>query len=102
MDHEEKMCSLQGSELAARAAEWQEITRAASSRITEKGKVISTYPLDEDLLRRMRALIAAEGECCSFLRFDLRERRDDFVVELHYPDEMSQLVEMALGLERSA
>ncbi len=46
------------------------------------------YPNDPQLRHRLRELIAAEAECCSFLRFDLHERPDTIVTEVRLPEEL--------------
>jgi len=48
-------------------------------------RVVAVYPHSEALLHDLRALVAAEAECCSFLTFTIEERGDQLVSELSYP-----------------
>lgn len=79
-------CSLGGSELIERIGEWASVTSRASSRQVAEGRVVSVYPADPQLLRRLQELIAAEAECCSFLKFEIQHDADKIVVELRVPD----------------
>ena len=91
-------CSLAGDELIQRLGEWAAVASRATSRHVEKGRIVSTYPPDEDILRRLRDLIAAEAECCSFMQFEVKEGPDEVEVELRVPDEMSEALAVMLGL----
>lgn len=91
-------CSLGGDELIERLGQWAHVASQATSRHVEKGRIVSTYPADEDLLRRLRELIAAEAECCSFMKFEVTEGPDGVVVELRVPDEMSGALAVMLGV----
>jgi hypothetical protein len=82
-------CSLEGSALVGRMDAWQEVVRRATSRRVERDRVVAIYPNDPDLRDRLHELIAAEAECCGFLRFDLDERPDTIVTELRLPDGMT-------------
>lgn len=90
-------CTLEGAGFEERAAAWREVASRATARSLEQGRVVATYPADPELLGRVRALIAAEASCCSFFRFELREGREEFVIDLRYPDEARALVEGMLG-----
>jgi hypothetical protein len=79
-------CTLEAAELGDRLRAWSEVLPRASTRRTEDGRVVATYPKDAELLSRLRELIAAEANCCSFLDFRLEERPDAIVVELRLPD----------------
>lgn len=91
-------CTLSGPELLGRIKEWRDLASHALSRRVEMGRVLSTYPNDDQLLDRLRELIAAEAECCSFMKFSIEQRDDEMVVELTVPDEMSEAVAVMLGL----
>jgi hypothetical protein len=80
-------CTLEEAELGARIEAWRQVVARATSRRIEDGRVVATYPEDARLLARLRELIAAEAECCSFLRFDLHETPDAIVTELRLPDD---------------
>jgi hypothetical protein len=82
-------CSLDGPALVDRIEAWREVVQRATSRRVERDRVVAIYPNDPDLRNRLHELIAAEAECCGFLRFDLDERPDAIVTELRLPDAMS-------------
>jgi hypothetical protein len=99
MTNEETLaCSLSGPELVERIREWAEVATQATGRHVEKGRIVSTYPPNQGLLRELRRLIAAEAECCAFMQFDVEEGPDQVVVELRVPDEMSEALAVMLGL----
>ena len=81
-------CSLDGSELLDRNDAWQDVVTRATSRGIEDGRVVAVYPKDAQLLGRLRELVAAEAECCSFLLFDVEETPDAIVTELRLPEGM--------------
>jgi len=82
-------CSLDGAELLDRTEAWREVVQRATSRAVEGDRVVAVYPNDAQLLGRLRELIAAEAECCSFLRFNLEETPDAILTELRLPEELS-------------
>jgi hypothetical protein len=98
MNEETMACSLSGPELVERIGEWAQVTSRATSRRVEGGRITSTYPRDEQLLERLRALIAAEAECCSFMQFSVEEQPDQVVVELRVPEHMAGMLALMLGL----
>ncbi|MGH2747166.1 MAG: hypothetical protein ACRDKB_04510 [Actinomycetota bacterium] len=99
MTHEETLaCSLSGPDLVQRIREWTEVASHAQSRHVEKGRIVSTYPNDHQLIQRLRQLIEAEAECCPFMKFDVQLNADEVVVELNVPDEMSEALAVMLGL----
>jgi hypothetical protein len=81
-------CTLDEVALDERIRDWQGVVARATSRRVEDGRVVATYPNDAQLLARLRELIAAEAECCSFLRFRLDEMPDAIVTELRLPDDL--------------
>ena len=91
-------CSLSGSEFAERITEWREVVSHATDRHVEKGRIVSTYPPDRQLLQRLRKLIAAEADCCSFMQFNVTEGPDHVEVELRVPADMIDALAMMLGL----
>ncbi len=93
MEHNETLaCALSGPDLAERVRDWSEVTSRARRRHVERGRVVSTYPNDDQLLHTLRRLIAAEADCCPFMEFDVKAGRDEVVVELRVPDELSGVV----------
>ena len=85
-------CSLESPELLDRIDAWQDVVTRATSRGIEDGRVVAEYPKDAQLLGRLRELVAAEAECCSFLRFDVEETPDAIVTELRLPEGMPDSV----------
>jgi hypothetical protein len=81
-------CSLDGPELLDRIDAWQEVLTRATSRAIEDGRVVAVYPKNAQLLGRLRELVAAEAECCSFLLFDVEETPEAVVTELRLPEGM--------------
>ena len=79
------VCRLEVPDLADRIEAWREVTTLATVRRVEGDRVVAVYPNDAQLLTRLRELIAAEAECCSFLRFDVDETPDAIVTELRLP-----------------
>jgi hypothetical protein len=67
-----------------------------------EGGIVSTYPQDQEVLDQLRRLIAAEAECCAFMRFNVQEGADEVVVELRVPEDMSEALAVMLGLVTSA
>ena len=98
MERETLACTLSESELADRIQEWAQVTSRATSRRVESGRIVSTYPPDDDLLQQVRELIAAEAECCTFMQFTLKEKQDGFEVQLRVPDDKSETLAVMLGL----
>ena len=79
-------CSLEGPELVDRIEAWRDVVARATSRGIENDRVVAIYPKDARLLGRLRELVAAEAECCSFLLFDVEETPDAIVTELRLPE----------------
>jgi hypothetical protein len=79
-------CSLSSEAFQQRLADWSEVTSKGTTRHLDDGRIVTTYPRNAHLLERLRALIAAEAECCSFLDFEVTERANEIVVELRIPD----------------
>jgi hypothetical protein len=99
MANEETLaCSLSGPGLIERISEWGQVASQATGRHVEKGRILSTYPPDRQLVQQLRMLIAAEAECCPFMQFNVEERPDQVVVELRVPEDMSEALAVMLGL----
>ncbi len=82
------VCRLDGPDLVDRIDAWREVTTLATVRRVEGDRVVAVYPNDAQLLARLRELIAAEAECCSFLRFEVDETPDAIVTELRLPEDI--------------
>jgi hypothetical protein len=81
-------CRLDGPDFVDRIEAWREVVARATTRRVEDGRVVAVYPNDAQLLARLRELIAAEAECCSFLHFSLEETPDAILTELRLPEEL--------------
>ena len=81
-------CSLDAPELVDRIEAWREVVAHATSRGVDNDRVVAVYPKDAQLLGRLRELVAAEAECCSFLLFDVEETPEAIVTELRLPEGM--------------
>ncbi len=76
-------CSLSGPELADRMSEWDKLRdEALIEETTMEQRVVARYERREDVVLRLRALIAAEASCCPFLRFELVEDGDVLRLEV--------------------
>ena len=73
-------CTLDAAARRERYAEWEAVLRQAVQREEIAGGARYRFPAGEDLERRLRALAAAELECCSF--YDLAVARREDSVEL--------------------
>ena len=76
-------CTLDTTNLDARLREWQSLRSDAliSESHSETGSV-SVFKVDDEVKRRLDALIRAENDCCSHLRFHVREDDARIVVEV--------------------
>ena len=81
-------CSLTGPERAARGAE---LHRLASDARRVPGGARLTFEPDAE--RRVRAIVAAEAECCPFLRFELRRTAAALEVEVTGPAEAGPILD---------
>jgi hypothetical protein len=81
-------CRLDGRDFVDRIEAWREVVARATTRRVEDRRVVAVYPNDAQLLARLRELIAAEAECCSFLHFSLEETPDAIRTELRLPEEL--------------
>ncbi|MDQ4025525.1 MAG: hypothetical protein M3217_08555 [Actinomycetota bacterium] len=95
-------CTLDNGEMAERVNEWRAVSSRAISREVHAGKITSAYPPDPDLIGRLKALIAAEAVCCSFLEFTIEEQRHQTMVELTFPEEAKALVESVIAAPTTA
>jgi len=91
-------CSLDGKEQRDRVAEWTKVNQRATSRELQDGRITARYPSDPHLLSELRALIAAEAECCSFMAFEVQETPNEVIVEVRVPSEMNQVLAGTFGL----
>ncbi|HEY7874633.1 MAG TPA: hypothetical protein VIG64_05880 [Actinomycetota bacterium] len=78
--------------MADRVSAWREVCVRAISREEHGTTITATYPSDPALIRRLRELIAAEAECCSFLTFTLEEGPREAVLHLEFPEQARPLI----------
>ena len=71
-------CSLSPAGQRDRLNEWKSLLACAESR--EPLSTGMRYRFPADLTEDVRALAAAEQECCSFLRFNLRQAHSSLVL----------------------
>lgn len=83
-------CSLDPDALAERLDAWRRVTARATRRRIDGVTITATYPKDPQLLADLRRLVAAEAECCSFLRFTVEENADHILSELRLPQGTSE------------
>ena len=76
-------CTLDPTNLDARLREWQSLRGDAliSESHSDAGSV-SVFKADADVRRRIDALIRAENDCCSHLRFNVTEDDARITVEV--------------------
>lgn len=86
------VCALPASELPERIARWKALTDRALTKVSEPGFITSRYSRTPEISLELNELIAAEGECCSFLAFNVIEADDHIEVELRYPKEFEGAV----------
>lgn len=89
-------CTLDPGALGDHIDAWRQLTALALHREAHPGRVVSTYPRSPYTTARLNHLVNAERECCSFLKFDMREEKDVVTVELHYPPEFAPLLAAVL------
>jgi hypothetical protein len=71
-------CALDASGQQARLRDWAELLAEAASREATAEGARYSFVVGEEVERRIRALAAAEHDCCAFLEFGV-VRTDDTV-----------------------
>jgi hypothetical protein len=78
-------CTLTAAELPARAAELRALGEdALLSSSVDGGRAVLRFRGDAEA--RVSAAVAAERECCAFLRFDVERDGDELVLTIVAPD----------------
>lgn len=77
-------CSLGADELAVRLAELRGIGKDALLAVTRQGTL--RFRADVKTRKRLEAIMAAESQCCSFLRFELTEDGGELVLAVTAPE----------------
>jgi MerR family copper efflux transcriptional regulator len=93
-------CSLSAAEQGERRETTRRLVAAAllGARVTERGASLRFAGASAPALRE---LIAAESECCPFLRFDLRERGEELLLDVEGPEGARPIVLELFGLDDS-
>jgi hypothetical protein len=77
-------CSLSAAELPARLAEMSAIGNDALLGVSPDG--VLRFRADRRTRERLEGIIAAESQCCSFLRFDLTEQGGELRLSVTGPE----------------
>jgi hypothetical protein len=96
-------CSLSADELPARLAEVRAVGKDALLAVTPEGSL--HFRADDTTRERLEAIIAAESQCCSFLRFELAEESGALVLSVAAPEGAEPLAQDlvdAFAADRSA
>jgi MerR family transcriptional regulator, copper efflux regulator len=76
-------CSLSSAELADRVSDWRSLYADALIRETVRdGVAVAVLARSAEVMRRLQALIEAEGSCCPFLDFRVHEEDNVVTVEV--------------------
>lgn len=82
-------CSLSAEEMPKRLAEMRAIGNDALLSVTPEGTL--RFRADQSTRDRLEAIIAAESQCCAFLRFDLSEESDELTLIITAPEGAERL-----------
>ncbi len=83
-------CSLGAGDFKSRLENWETLRRDALLDETEAGGVLITvWSRHAGVGDRLRALVLAERQCCSFLGFELEEQAHAYVLRTTFPDGMT-------------
>ncbi|MGI8478317.1 MAG: hypothetical protein ACR2M2_00400 [Gaiellaceae bacterium] len=83
-------CSLGATAFKSRFEDWQTLRRDALLDETEAGRVLITmWARHAGVGERLRALVEAERQCCSFLGFELEEQAHAYVLRTTFPEGMT-------------
>jgi hypothetical protein len=96
-------CSLSADELPARLAEVRAVGKDALLAVTPGGSL--HFRADDTTRERLEAIVAAESQCCSFLRFELAEESGELMLSVSAPDGAEPIVQdlvNAFASDRSA
>lgn len=88
-------CSLSVDELPRRLAEMRTIGDDALLSVSPEGTM--RFRADRPTRRRLETVIAAESDCCAFLRFELTEQSGELVLSVTAPDGAESLALELVG-----
>lgn len=81
-------CSLAASDLRRRLSEIAAIgAESLLERRDEGDRRLLRFRADAGTRRRLEAVVAAEGECCSFLELSLKEQGRELVLSIGAPED---------------
>lgn len=87
-DGDPTACSLGASDLRARLNEIAEVgADSLIERGADKGRHLLRFRSTEETRRRLKAIVAAEAKCCSFLDLSLAEQGGELVLSIGAPKE---------------
>jgi hypothetical protein len=91
-------CSLSASEGAERAARWRDLieTHLLSRTATTFGQRLA-FRSDAAVAAELDALVAAERDCCPFLRLGVERFDDAVILDVSGPPEAAEIVETMFG-----
>jgi len=86
-------CTLTPAQYQSRAADLSSLgERALRSREpTDRGERL-TFEAGDEIERELRAAVAAEASCCSFLTMDLERHDDGLVLDISGPPEARPII----------
>jgi hypothetical protein len=91
-------CTLSSEQYAGRLDDLRDLARdALVAREPVSGGERLTFAAGEGIERRLRAAIAAEAACCSFLEMDLRHSGDELLVTVSGPAEAAPIIAELFG-----
>jgi hypothetical protein len=87
-------CSLDARSLAARLDEIADVGRSSLVDAALRGRgAVLRFRRDTNTAERLRAIVAAEAECCAFLAMDIREQPEELVLTVDSPPGAELVVE---------
>ncbi|UUV28679.1 MerR family transcriptional regulator [Amycolatopsis roodepoortensis] len=90
-------CTLDGSALGERIAQWQRITARATDRRDTADGVTLSFPATPELAAEVAALAAAEQDCCAFFDFTLHLTPAALELTVRAPETAGTLVAELFG-----
>jgi len=91
-------CSLGADALAGRLDEMDRLRAdALRSRTATPGALVLRFAAPGDVAARVDRLVAAERECCPFLRFAVRRTGTEVVLEVTGPPEAGPILDRFLA-----
>jgi hypothetical protein len=86
-------CTLSAADYAARVEDTAALTRRAlRSREPIPDGARLSFDADPDIERQLRDIIAAEAQCCAFLRMQLQTADSALVLDITGPPEASPII----------